>query len=162
LAAANGFPAVTALNQYLYTLQGLTNPATGQPYTYTQFAWDGGDPKLDIAFNFINFFAQDEFRVTPRLTLSAGLRYEAILFPKLDPSAAYEGSRSIDNDLKDFAPRVALNYRMTEDSKTVLRAAYGVFYDVPPLSIFYTAAQVNGNRFLSYQVAGSAPNAPVF
>jgi hypothetical protein len=51
---------------------------------------------------------------------------------------------------------------MTKDSKTVLRAAYGLFYDVPPLSIFYTAAQVNGDRFLSYQVAGGTPNAPVF
>src|SRR5215813_5511806 len=162
LAAANGFPAVSPLNQYLYTLQGLTNPASGLPYTYTQFAWDGGNPNLNIGFNFVNFFAQDEFRVNPRLTLSAGMRYEAILFPKLDPNATYAGSRSINDDLKDFAPRVALNWRMTKDSKTVLRAAYGLFYDVPSLSIIYNAAQVNGNRFLSYQVAGSASNAPVF
>jgi hypothetical protein len=162
LPAANGFPAVSQLNQYLYTVQGVTNPATGLPYTYTQFAWDGGNPKLDIGFNFINAFAQDEFRLSPRLTLSAGVRYEAILFPALDPNAPYQGSRSINNDLKDLAPRVALNWRMTNDSKTVLRAAYGLFYDVPPLSIFYTAAQVNGDRFLSYQVPGSAPNAPVF
>jgi hypothetical protein len=162
LAAANGFAAVSPLNQYLYTLQGLTNPATGQPYTYTQFSWDGGNPNLNIGFNFINFFAQDEFRVNPRLTLSAGVRYEAILFPQLDPNAPYAASRSINNDLKDIAPRFALNWRMTRDSKTVLRAAYGLFYDVPPLSIFYTAAQVNGDRFLSYQVAGGAPNAPIF
>ena len=33
---------------------------------------------------------------------------------------------------------------------------------MPALSIFYTAAQVNGRRFLSYQVAGSDPKAPVF
>src|SRR5215475_10951083 len=162
LAAANGFPAVTALNQYLYTVAGLTNPATGLPYTYTQFAWDGGNPNLNIGFNFISAFAQDEFRVNPRLTLNAGVRYEAILFPALDPNAPYAGSRTINNDLKDFAPRLALNWRLTNDSKTVLRAAYGLFYDVPPLSIFYTAAQVNGNRFLSYQVAGGAANAPVF
>src|SRR5262249_708460 len=37
-----------------------------------------------------------------------------------------------------------------------------LFYDVPPLSIIYNAAQVNGNRFLSYQVAGGAANAPSF
>ena len=162
LAAAGSFPAVSPLNQYLYTVQGLTNPATGLPYTYTQFAWDGGNPNLDIGFNFVNAFAQDEFRVNPRLTLNLGVRYETILFPSLDPNAPYLGSRSINDDLKDFAPRAALNWRMTEDSKTVLRAAYGMFYDVPPLSIFYTAAQVNGNRFLSYLVAGGAPNAPVF
>lgn len=162
LTAANGFPAVSALNQYLYTLQGLTNPLTGLPYTYTQVAWDGGNPNLNIGFNFINAFAQDEFRLSPRVTLNAGVRYEAILFPKLDPNAPYAGSRSINDDLTDIAPRIALNWRVTNDSKTVLRAAYGLFYDVPPLSIFYTAAQVNGNRFLSYQVAGGAPNAPIF
>src|SRR5215471_21748646 len=77
-------------------------------------------------------------------------------------STSSTGSRSINDDLKDIAPRVALNWRVTNDNKTVLRAAYGLFYDVPPLSIFYTAAQVNGDRFLSYTVAGSAPNAPVF
>jgi hypothetical protein len=162
LAASNGFPAVSALNQYLNTLQGLTNPATGKRYTYTQLAWDGGNPNLNIAFNFINFFIQDEFRLSPRLTFNAGVRYEAILFPQLDPNAPYPLSRKIDNDLKDFAPRFALNWRATNDGKTVLRAAYGIFYDVPSLSIFYTAAQVNGDRFLSYSVAGTDPLAPVF
>ena len=162
LAAANGFPAVSPLNQYLDTLQGVINPVTGLPYTYTQYAWNGGNPNLNIGFNFINFFVQDEFRLTPRVTLNVGLRYEAILFPQLDQNAPYPLSRKIDDDLKDFAPRAALSWRMTNDGKTVLRTAFGMFYDVPPLSIFYTAAQVNGDRFLSYQVAGTDPQAPVF
>jgi Carboxypeptidase regulatory-like domain len=162
LAALNGRPAVSALNQYLNTLQGLTDPATGLPYTYTLVQWDGGNPNLNIGFNFLNAFVQDEFRLSPAITLNFGLRYEAILFPELDPNAPYPLSRRINNDLKDFAPRVALNWRITNDGKTVLRAAYGLFYDVPPLSIFYTAAQVNGDRFLSYQIAGGAPGAPVF
>ncbi len=162
LAASGSRSAVSALNQYLDTLQQLVDPATGKPFTYTQFAWDGGNPNLNIGFNFVNFFVQDEFRLSPRITLNAGVRYEAILFPGLDPNAPYPLSRKIDNDLKDFAPRFALNWRLTNDSKTVLRAAYGLFYDVPALSIFYTAAQVNGDRFLSYTVAGTDPLAPVF
>ncbi|MBZ5677765.1 MAG: TonB-dependent receptor [Acidobacteriia bacterium] len=162
LPAANGRPAVSALNQYLNTLQHVVDPATGNPYTYTQFAWDGGDPTLNIGFNFVNFFVQDEYRFTKRLTLNVGLRYESILFPNLDPNAPYPLSRKIDDDRKDFAPRVALSYRLTNDSKTMLRASYGMFYDVPPLSIFYNAALVNGRHFLSYQVAGTDPLAPVF
>jgi Carboxypeptidase regulatory-like domain len=162
LAAANGRSAVSPLNQYLYTLAGQIDPATGNPYTYTQVAWDGGDPDLSIGFNFINFFVQDEFRLNPRLTINAGLRYESILFPGLDPNAPYPLSRRINDDRKDFAPRFALNWRMTKDGKTVLRSAWGIFYDVPPLSIFYTAAQVNGDKFFSYQVAGGTPGAPVF
>lgn len=162
LAAANGRPAVSALNQYLNTLAGLSDPATGKLYTYTQFLEDGGDPKLNIGFDFVNFFFQNEFRVTPRFTLNLGVRYEAILFPGLDPQAPYALSRKIKNDLNDWAPRFGFNWSPFRDNRTVVRGSYGLFYDVPALSIFYTAAQVNGHRFLSYQVAGSDPQAPVF
>lgn len=118
------------------------------------------NPKLDP--HFVSVFVQDEFRLSPSVIINAGLQYEAMLFPEPDPNAPYALSRKIDNDLKDFAPRVALNWRVTKDGKTVLRAAYGLFYDVPSLSIFYTAAQVNGDRFLSYLVPGTDPSAPKF
>jgi hypothetical protein len=162
LAAANGRPAVSALNQYLYTVQGLIDSSTAKPYTYTQFAEDGGDPKLNISFNFLNFFLQNEFRITPRFTVNLGVRYEAILFPSLDPNAPYPLSRKIDNDLKDVAPRLAFNWTPFADLKTVVRGSFGTFYDVPGLSTFYNAAQTNGETFLTYQIAGSNPAAPVF
>jgi len=158
--AARG--AISALNQYLYTSEGLIDPATSKPYTYSTIAEDGGDPRLNISFRFFNWFVRDEFRVNSRLTLNFGLRYEAIFFPGLDPEAPYPLSRQIDGDHKDFAPRVSFTWRATKDAKTVVRGAFGTFYDVPALSIFYTAAQVNGRRFLSYQVAGSDPKAPLF
>lgn len=161
-AAGSTRGAVSALNQYLYTVQGVTDPATAKPYTYSTFAEDGGDPRLNISFQFLNWFVQNEFRVNSSLTLNFGVRYETILFPGLDPAAPYPLSRKIDGDHKDFAPRVSFNWRATKDAKTVVRGAFGTFYDVPALSIFYTAAQVNGDRFLSYQVAGSDPKAPVF
>ncbi|HWB82752.1 MAG TPA: TonB-dependent receptor [Bryobacteraceae bacterium] len=162
LSAANGRPAVSSLQQYLNTVAGLTDPATGNPFTYTQFQEDGGDPHLTTAFQFINFFLQDEFRVTPRFTLNLGVRYEATLFPELDPDAPFPLSRKIDGDHNDWAPRFGFTWSPFKDSKTVVRGAYGIYYDVPGLSTFYTAAQVNGHRFLSYQIAGTAPDAPVF
>ena len=64
LSAANGFPAVSALRQYLNTVGGIVNPATGKPYTYTQFTETAGNPEINAAFNFVNFFAQDEWRVS--------------------------------------------------------------------------------------------------
>lgn len=161
-AASPARGAVSALNQYLYTVQGLTDPATSKLYTYSTFAEDGGNPYLNISFQFFNWFVQDEFRVNQRLTINVGVRYEKILFPGLDPNAPYPLSRKIDGDSKDLAPRVSFNWRATNDSKTVVRGAFGTYYDVPGLSIFYTAAQVNGDRFLSYQVAGTDPRAPVF
>lgn len=162
LPAASNRGAVSALNQYLNTLQGLVDPATGSRYTFTQFQEDGGDPRLNIGFNFLNFFVQDEFRITPRFTINFGLRYEAILFPALDPAAPFPLSRKIDGDFRDWAPRFAFTWSPFADSRTVVRGSYGIFYDVPGLATFYTAAQVNGHRFLSYQVNGSDPQAPVF
>ncbi len=162
LSASTGRAAVSALNQYLNTVSGATDTATGKPYTYSTFAEDGGDPALAIGFNFVNFFVQNEFRLTPRFTINAGLRYERILFPALDQEAPFSLSRKIDGDPTNFAPRISFNWLATRDSKTVVRGAFGTFYDVPALSIFYNAAQVNGHRFLSYQIAGTDPKAPVF
>src|SRR5215831_2871852 len=95
LSAATGRGAVSALNQYLYTTQGLIDPATSKPYTYSTFSEDGGDPRLNISFQFFNWFVQNEFRVNERLTVNAGIRYETILFPGLDPEAPFALSRRI-------------------------------------------------------------------
>ncbi len=162
LAAANGRAAVSPLNQYLDVEQGLTDPATGKPYTYTQLSYDGGVSTLSTSFNFVNFFLQDEFRITPRFTINVGVRYELMLMPGLDPNAPYPLSRKVNNDAKDVAPRFSFNWSPFKDGKTVVRGAYGIYYDVPNLALIYNAALVNGDKFLSYSIAGTDPNAPAF
>lgn len=164
LAASNGHPAVSSLNQYLNTIAGTTNPATGLPYTYTNLTSYSGNPDIRIAFNFLNFFAQDEMRITPNLSINVGARYEAILFPTFDPKAPYPLSRSIPNDYSDLAPRLGLTWSPFGDQKTTVHAAYGMYYDIPGLGTFYNAAQTNGNpdRLLSYLVAGTTAGAPAF
>lgn len=63
-------------------------------------------------------FFQDDFRFRPRLTLSAGLRFE---------------TQNHIADHYDFAPRIAAAYaldgRNNQKTKTVLRAGIGFFYD---------------------------------
>ncbi len=164
LAAANGQPAVSALNQYLDTVAGDINPATNQPYTYTHLTAYSGDPSIRIAFNFINGFAQDEVRLTPNLVVNVGARYEAILFPSFDQAAPYSLSRSVPNDYSDIAPRLGLTWSPFGNQKTVVHAAAGMYYDIPGLSTFYSAAQINGDpkRLLSYLVTGGSPGAPAF
>jgi Carboxypeptidase regulatory-like domain len=162
LAAVNGHPAVSALNQYLDTVAGEINPATGLPYTYTNLTAYSGNPEVRIAFNFVNGFAQDEIRLTQNLIVNVGARYEVILFPTFDPLAPNPLSRSVPNDYSDIAPRLGLTWSPFGDRKTVVHAAYGMYYDVPGLSTFYNAAQVNGHRLLSYLVTGTTAGSPTF
>lgn len=162
LAAQNSRPAVSSLNQYLNTINGAIDPATGQPYTYSFLTSYSGNPNVRIAFNFLNLFAQDEIRLTPNLVANVGARYEVIFFPTFDNLAPYPFSRSVPNDYSDIAPRIGLTWSPGGSRKTVVHAAYGMYYDVPGLSTFYSAAQINGHRLLNYQVAGNAAGAPVF
>ena len=140
--------AVSSLNQFLNTTSGAIDPATGKPYTYTFLTTYSGNPNIRIAFNFLNFFAQDEIRFSQNFSLNVGARYEAILFPTFDAQAPYPLSRSIPNDYTDIAPRIGMTWSPFGNGKTVVHAAYGMYYDVPGLGTFYNAAQVNGHRLL--------------
>ncbi len=161
IAASRTTPAVSALQVYLNTLAGTINPLTNKLYTYTALTAFGGDPAIRIAFNFIDGFVQDEVRFNEHVTLNAGARYEVILFPTFDAQAPYALSRSVPNDYSNIAPRFGLSWS-PGDGHTVVHAAFGMYYDTPGLSTFYSAGQINGHRLLQYTVQGTAAGAPTF
>jgi TonB dependent receptor len=115
-----------------------------------------------------SLYIQDDWRLTPKLTFNAGLRWEFSTpiwdrdnyWSNVDPVKntlvrATDGSlfnRALVNpDYKDFGPRLGLAYSM--DSKTSIRAGYGIsytFFNRPgsalegingPLAIFGTLSQ---------------------
>jgi outer membrane receptor protein involved in Fe transport len=91
------------------------NPGTPaqqpNPIEYTQRFGEGF---VRYGQTLLSAFAQDNWRVTPRLTANLGLRYD---------------NQSSTDDRNNFAPRLGFAYDLAGDSKTIIRGGAGVFYD---------------------------------
>ena len=79
----------------------------------------------DINHSYYGFFAQDQWRVTHKLTLNYGIRWD---FEK-------GLEQEIDTRYTGFQPRVGLAY--SPDRHTVIRAGFGIFDDRYNLSFFF-------------------------
>ncbi len=90
----------------------------------------------DLDNKFFAWYAQDDWKVTPRFTLNIGLRYEldtntknlanfGDIFSILRPFL--RGERR--NDKNNFGPRIGFNWNPWGDGKTSIRGGYGIYYD---------------------------------
>lgn len=95
--------------------------------------------------NSADFFAQDAWTVTPKVTLNYGLRYTypGILGASdgnLTEFIPSQGMVSTDTlypaDKTDFSPRVGITYTPTESRHTVIRGAWGLYYDMLAVNFF--------------------------
>ena len=104
-------------------------------------------------------YLQDDWKITPRLTLNLGLRWDPWM-PPIDDNGTLVGfnlnnpsfqstvapgapkglmfvgdpgtnSSIFSNNFKDFAPRVGFADNIFGNGKTVVRGAYGIFYGFP-------------------------------
>jgi hypothetical protein len=82
---------------------------------------------FNLNHSYWGFFAQDQWRITPRLTLNYGARYD------FETGVGF----LVNADHHDFAPRIGLAY--SPDPKTVIRAGYGLFYDRYTLTFFFVS-----------------------
>jgi hypothetical protein len=118
-----------------------------------------GDPISSIKNRPIAFFAQDSWKIRPNITLNYGVRYDVELTDTIQPIgfqdpltgitqsptellAAQDAlgvQQGFPRDTDNFAPRVGVAWDITNDNKTVLRAAYGLFYDHPLLAIAFNS-----------------------
>ncbi len=89
-------------------------------------------------------FAQDDWRVSKRLTLNLGVRYDLITWPyeAHNQQSSFDVNNGqvllagvngvpktiVNQDYLNFAPRVGFAYDLTGDGKTALHGGYGIFY----------------------------------
>lgn len=154
-----------------YTFDTLIDWANSKPSTFVQgFAGAGtnGATTYPNSSEYA-FFAQDAWRVTSRLTLNLGIRYD--LFSYAQPlvknpdallAAAKLDTSRINRDRNNLAPRFGFAYRLDEAGKTVVRGGYGVFYGRTATILIGTAHSQNGIQVQTYTLsAANAVQAPV-
>ena len=88
----------------------------------------------------LNYFIQDDWRVTPRLTLNLGLRYEYQRNPNpINPNPALPQTDNKVDDRNNFGPRLGFGYDLTGDGKTSIRGGWGLYYGRVINSTVYNA-----------------------
>lgn len=141
-----------------------------------------GNPNSTLKNKPLAFFAQDSWKARPNLTLNYGVRYDVELTETIptigfrDPLSGINLSaedlnaaqnvlgvqQGFPRDTNNFAPRVGLAWDITNDGKTVFRAAYGIFYDHPLLAIAFNsdiADAAQQQQFTTVLPGSPAPNA---
>ena len=139
-------PAFTPVQSY-----GL-----GLPSIYIQ---GFGNPISKIKNTPIAFYGQDTWRMTRRITLNYGLRYDVELTQTITPVSFKDPltgislssadilaaqdvlgvQQGVPRDKNNWAPRFGFAWDVFGDAKTVVRGAIGLFYDHPLLAVAFNS-----------------------
>lgn len=154
---ANGNPTTTidANAMTLLALDFNGGVAPGRQ-AYSQYSQTTGNRVIDFSFWETSVFAQDEWHVTPKLTISPGLRFEHTGVPQPTTcNPAFPGTCRIpENSNNNIAPRLGFAYALNE--KTSLRGGYGIFNNRYITSTIENFFVTNGVYQNAYSFSGSA------
>jgi hypothetical protein len=175
--AVAAFPTVGAATPPDFT--PVQQYGLGLPTNYIQ---GFGNPVSKIRNKPIAWFVQDSWKLRPNFTLNYGVRYDyemtqqiapvgvrdpfsGITLSASDMLAAQDAmgvQQGFPRDKNNYAPRVGIAWDIKGDSKTVIRAAAGIFYDHPLLAIAFNsdiADAAQQQQGILTPVGGPAPTA---
>lgn len=136
-------------------------------YTMNVYTGEGLVPTSDISVSEYAIYLQDEWRATPRLTITAGLRHDRQYFED-DPGRVLDVERrfgyptgTAPTDTDNISPRLAVAYDLQGNGSSVVRAGAGYFFGRVP---FVLANNVISSQrpLLNLSCAGEVgePDAP--
>ena len=139
-----------------YTFSSLANFLTGT-YNNSGFTQTFGNTVVSQTNPNAGFYAQDEWKVSRRLTLNLGIRYDLQFL------------KTIATDTNNFSPRAGFAWSPFESRRTVVRGGFGLFYDRVPLRALANALLSGGNTTttgpnsqVSVSLSPTQTGAPVF
>lgn len=108
-----------------------------------------GEPARNVSLESYNFFAQDDFRITRRVTLNLGVRYD-ITFPISDKNnllANFDPTKGLvqvgdgisqlyPTHYNNVSPRLGVAWDVFGTGKTVVRSGFGMIYIQPSIRTF--------------------------
>lgn len=152
---------------YVFAGNNKANLLAGKWTQYFQFGGLNGltaDEAGTAAFaqKELAFFAQDQWFVSPKLTVTAGVRYERLNNPDqpiLNPNHVLpSGQFALDGQIPDqndkWSPRAGLTY--SPDPKTAVRLSLGRFWARTPAILFSQLFTSNGLRGTQYTINAGA------
>ena len=128
---AGGVCSASASNVYSATVNQI-----GAAPCYTGYAQGYGNPVFGINTFDWAVFAQDNWKISPRLTLELGLRYDKEVLPTqqssyVNPAEIVNGVAVGNNhpsDNNNYGPRIGFSYDAYGTGKTVVRGGFGMYY----------------------------------
>src|SRR5256714_937214 len=167
------------------TVGGVTPPDFTSVQQYGigfpgNFVQGFGNPHSALKNRPLAWFAQDSWKIRRNITLNYGVRYDYELTDQIapvdfvDPLSglavpvantlafynAFHIQQGFPRDKNNFAPRIGMAWDLQGNGKTLLRAAYGLFYDHPLLAIGFNsdiADNVQQQQFIALP-GNPAPN----